>query len=401
MLQRMIACFMSIIAFFSTGFMTGGYTAGQAKKIASDPYASAGRGLTKELLKDCSSLVDHSVSNRTDGKGVPFVWPVAAYIEAMADAYRLFPSDIDLKLRYKDALTNVIEKYKVKNAEIAVPTRTFEGVSYYNSYPGGEGDYYYDDNEWICISLLSGYNSFRIKALLNAAEENLEFLWTGWDDVLGGGLYWSSDYDSKNACSNAPAAIAFLTAYQITGKEIYLERGKLIYDWMNETMREDDLFLDSIGINGSVNHWKGAYNQATMIYAGTLLYELSGENEYYDLTKATVDATVPLMFEQTTGENGGENVSMRENPIFKSWCVGWLARSWVKFYEADPEKDSTALELLCSVLNGELSTKDGNGLYDPFFLSGGRDDENYNEILSQSGVAAAFLCAGYYSAVLK
>ena len=87
--------------------------------------------------------------------------------------------------------------------------------------------------------------------------------------------------------------------------------------------------------------------------------------------------------------------------IFKSWCVGWLARSYVKFYETDPQKDTLPLERLTAVLTDELATRDGDGLYDPFFCSGGADPDNYTELLSQCGVAAAFLCAGYYTALLK
>ncbi len=167
-------------------------------------------------------------------------------------------------------------------------------------------------------------------------------------------------------------------------------------------MSESDLFVDCVNLDGTVrNRWKGAYNQATMIYAGSLLYEITGDEEYYALTKATVDATLPHIFNETAPENGESGYRMNSNPIFKAWCIGWLMRSYVKFYEIDPQKDAKPLEICAAVMRRELGTKDENGLYDPFFLSGGEDPENYTELLAQCGVACAFLNAAYYETVLK
>lgn len=401
MMQKILAFFLSVMMFFSTGVSTGKVSVQQAAQIAKDPCAAAGWELTELLMRRCSNLVTHKLYKRTNEKGSPTVWPAASYIEMLCDAYRLCPANVSLKLHYADALTKVLDRYKVENARINAPQGTYDGVTYYNASAGGEGDFYYDDNAWICIQQLLGYRNLGKPELLADAEKNLAFLWTGWDDALGGGIYWSSEFLGKHACDNAPIAIAELLAYQITGKEIYLERGKLLYDWMNAALRENDLFSDAILLTGEISEWKGIYNQATMIYAGSLLYEITGEQTYYDLTAATVNATLDLMFEVTEKEDGAARVAMRENPIFKSWCVGWLARSYVKFYETDPQKDTLPLERLTAVLTDELATRDGDGLYDPFFCSGGADPDNYTELLSQCGVAASFLCAGYYTALLK
>ncbi len=210
------------------------------------------------------------------------------------------------------------------------------------------------------------------------------------------------DRSSKNACSNAPAAIAFLLAYQCTGNEEYLDKGRQIYDWVNSALREDDLFIDNIvAATGEKNHWKGVYNQATMIYAGSLLYEITGDEAYYDLTRRTVNATLGLMFSEEQTEDGSSVIRMNGNPIYKAWCVGWLARSYVKFFETDPTKDTKPMEMLEAVLDRELLTGTEDGLYDPFFCSGYEDPDNAAELLAQCGVASAFLCAAYYDVFLK
>ena len=92
---------------------------------------------------------------------------------------------------------------------------------------------------------------------------------------------------------------------------------------------------------------------------------------------------------------------MNANPIFKAWCIGWLMRSYVKFYEVDPQKDAAALAHCAAVMRNELATKDADGLYDPYFCPGAEDPENYTDLLSQSGVACAFLNLADYETMPK
>ena len=397
MLQKLTSLVLSLVMFFSAGPLSSGRSPQKAKAVAQNEFAIAGYELTQLLCKDCYSVLHHTLNKATDQTGLPYVWSVGAFLEAMSDACRLFPRDLRLLTTYTDALTKLLKRYLVKDDTLQTPSGEVSGISYYNASAGNSGDYYYDDNEWVCIQLLEGYRILKRPDLLRAAEKNLEFLWTGWDDVLGGGLYWSAGYTSKNACANAPGAIAFLLAYQLTGNETYLEKGTMIYDWMNAVMREDDLFLDAISADGvNKDHWKAAYNQATMIYAGCLLYEITGNESYYRLTKATVDASLPLMFDVKE-----DDVSMRLNPIFTAWCIGWLARSYLKFYTVDPAHDPTPMEDLKAVAAKTLDTKDENGLYDPFFCSGGRDDDGKTGLLAQCGVACVLLNVADYDALLR
>lgn len=400
--QKLTAFFLSVILFFSSGVVFGKCDPDTARAVSSSACAQEGYRLTDYILKKSYDRKNHVFKENLGDGGASYIWATGSVIEMIADAYRLFPASAKLRTYYTEALTKVLKNYLVEDAEIATPGRTHSGVSYYNASAGNQGDYYYDDNEWVCIELLRGYQLLGKKELLDAALTNLDFLWTGWDDALGGGIYWSMGCEGKNACANAPAAIAFLLAYQCTGKEEYLQKGTMIWEWMNETMRENDLFIDAVNVaTGGKDLWKGVYNQATMIYAGCLLYEITGEQEWYDLTKATVQAVQTLMFTETETEDGGTDVSMNLNPIFSAWCVGWLVRCLVKYYEVDPAKDTRSMALLEAVLDKELATKDAEGLFDPFFCSGGSNPEAYRSLLSQDGVASAFLNAAYYDAVLK
>ena len=370
--------------------------------IAENPYASAGLELMHNVIDDYYTARTDWLKSDKGNSGACAVWAVGSFIEALAESYRLNPNDAEIKKIYIDALDGLLEAYKVENVTIRTPNRgTFSGISYYNATRGMSGDYYYDDNAWLCIQLLEAYTLLKDDKYLALAEENLEFLWTGWDEeVLGGGIYWDKSYGGKNTCANGPVAIAFLMAYQYTEKEEYLTKAKQIYDWANEKLLEGNLYIDSLGKDGGKNSWKAAYNQATMIYAASQLYEITGEEDYYKHAKKVVTATIGLMFKVQGGRNDMD-VSMNGNPIYKAWCIGWLVRSYVKYYQIDPAKNTAALKYMELVLDKELTTKTKDGYYDPYFLSGDWGSESKTDVLQPTGLVSVFCLAGYYDIYLK
>ncbi len=345
--------------------------------------------LMRQIIKDYwrTMYLRTDLNNSTPA----VVWGFASFMEAVAEAYRLFPEDKTIQKAYENAMTKGIEKYKVTET-IDTPTGQYT-VSYYNAGSGGRGDYYYDDDAWICIQFLNAYELLKDDKYLAEAEETLKFLWTGWDDVLGGGIYWDKTYGGKNTCANGPVAIAFLWAYQITKNEDYLTKGRMVYDWTREVLLDkgSNLYSDAISKSGSINNWKAAYNQGTMIYAGAQLYEITGDETYLTQARATNDASIGLMF-----SGRGSATKMNGNPIYKSWCVGWLARGYIKFYSVDPKKDTSAMTNLEAVLKKTLKSKNKKGYYDPYFMSGGWADESTTDVLQPCGVASVLCLATYY-----
>ncbi|MCR5040855.1 MAG: hypothetical protein K6C36_02000, partial [Clostridia bacterium] len=170
MIQKLIAFFTSVIMFFFAGPFSGGLTPAQARIAANDPYAVAGYGITAQLLKERYDIGHHKMRDTPDSDGMPFVWPAASFIETMADAYRLFPKNVRLKLDYCDALSNTLDRYLVEDAQIAASDGIVSGVSFYNSVAGNRDSYYYDDNEWVCIQLLLGYRQLGKADFLKAAQ---------------------------------------------------------------------------------------------------------------------------------------------------------------------------------------------------------------------------------------
>lgn len=358
-------------------------------------FAEPAWRLARTIIKDY--WTKGSLKSDLNG-GTAVVWGYASFMEAMAEAYRLFPDDANIKKAYLDSLDNGIMKYKVSNATITTPNGQTHTISYYNAGRGGTKDYYYDDDAWICIQFLNAYDLLKDEKYLKEAEETLEFLWTGWDEELGGGIYWDKTYKGKNTCANGPTAIAFLWAYQFTKNEEYLEKGKMIYDWTREVLfdKNSKLYSDSVNLKNEFNHWKSAYNQGTMIYAGAQLYQITGEETYLKQARETNDASISLMF-----KGRGSSASMNGNPIYKSWCIGWLVRGYLKFYEVDPKKDTNAMKCMQGVLKKNLKTKNKRGYYDPYFMSGDWSGESTIDVLQPCGMSSVMSLVTYYEIALK
>lgn len=357
-------------------------------------FAEPAYRLARQIIKDYWRK--GTLKGDLNSGGTPAVWGYASFMEAMAEAYRLFPEDEKIKAAYLDSVDSGIMKYKATNATIKTPDGKTHTVSYYNAGAGGRGDYYYDDDAWICIQFLNAYDLLKNEKYLKEAEETLEFLWTGWDDVLGGGIYWDKSYGGKHTCSNGPVAIAFLWAYQMTEKEEYLEKGKMIYKWTRDKLLDGNLYIDNMGVDGKTNNWKSAYNQGTMIYAGAQLYEITGDETYLTQTRATYTASVGLMF---TGR--GKAVNMNGNPIYKCWCVGWLVRGYLKFYSVDPKKDTDGMDKMATVLKRNLNTKTKRGYYDPYFMTGDWSGESVTDVLQPCGMLSVMALTTYYQEVMN
>ena len=94
----------------------------------------------------------------------------------------------------------------------------------------------------------------------------------------------------------------------------------------------------------------------------------------------------------------GNNLSMQGNPIFKAWCIGWLQRGFLLFESVDPNCTTRATDYMAKVLDKELTTKNANGYYDPYFSTGDWSGESKTDILQPSGIACTFLLVGLYDA---
>ena len=147
--------------------------------------------------------------------------------------------------------------------------------SYEPAPTNGNGhDKYYDDNAWMVLACLEAYDMTHDPRYSSRAQQTLTFVLSGWDDTLGGGIWWHEKHksDSKNTCANAPAAVGclWMAAYLPPEKaKASIDMARKIVDWTETTFEEKDgLYADSVSAaTGKMNRDRLTYNTALMIRA--------------------------------------------------------------------------------------------------------------------------------------
>ncbi len=131
-------------------------------------------------------------------------------------------------------------------------------------------DRYYDDNAWLVLAYAEAFEVTGNAAWLERAKLTLNYVLSGYDDRLGGGLYWREmPRDSKNTCTNAPAVVCCYRLARLTGDAQLKARGDAILDWTLAHLRdpEDGLMWDNIKLDGKVDKAKFSYNTALTLRA--------------------------------------------------------------------------------------------------------------------------------------
>jgi hypothetical protein len=157
---------------------------------------------------------------------------------------------------------------------------------------------YYDDNAWVGLNFMQEYDLTGQKPDLASAEGIFRYVVSGWDtsttDACPGGVFWEDVADStRNTISNAPNAEVGLEIYQATHDPYYLTWATQMYDWVRGCLlNSGDMYYDHLDSSGDVNTALWSYNQGTMIGAGTLLYQVTGDQAYLQQAEQTATASV-------------------------------------------------------------------------------------------------------------
>ena len=231
----------------------------------------------KTFWDPAKSIYIKSAQDRTPD----YVWRQAAAFSALLGAARLDPAIYQpiLARHFHGLETYWDAKAPIPGYEPA-PTR------------GNGHDKYYDDNAWIVITFLEAFELTHDRAYLARAQETARFVLSGWDDKLGGGIWWHALHkdDSKNTCANGPAAVGFLYLARVGppgDAPKWLEAARKAVDWTTAKLQATDgLFDDRIIVTtGEVKRGKLTYNSALMLRANLDLYRQTRRANYLDEAK--------------------------------------------------------------------------------------------------------------------
>ena len=232
----------------------------------------------------------------------------------------------------------------------------------YQSYPtfAGKNDRYYDDNDWIALDCCDYYEATGKQEYLDKAIALHRYIYSGWSDELGGGIYWCEQKrTSKNTCSNAPATVLCLKLYKLTKDEKYLKQAEETYEWTKKNLRdpEDFVYWDNINLEGQIGYAKYTYNSGQMIQAGVLLYQITGKEAYLQDAQQTAKGAYEYFCRLQQTPKG----EMRFYPD-SPWFNVILFRGLKALYQTD--HNPTYIKAMID--NADFAwrwTRDSNGLF--------------------------------------
>jgi len=188
---------------------------------------------------------------------------------------------------------NAAAKYNPAKYALWLTSYADSMAAYWNASPPVAGfdaspnsiqpDRYYDDNEWMVRDLANANQITQNSQYLKEAEDSAKFVWSGFSNDLGGGIFWhEQSKTSKNTCSNAPAADAFAQLYTLTNNRNYLDRAVSAYDWAHTNLRDPQtsLYWDSKNVNGTIGKTFWSYNTAMMIESASRLFSIRQDEKY-------------------------------------------------------------------------------------------------------------------------
>lgn len=212
---------------------------------------------------------------------VSYLWP---YVGMLTGANLLYELGYGKSILEKEF--GGVENYFVKRSELPA----------YQGEPTSKGlkDIFYDDNCIVAMEFIDAYKLTSEQKYLDKAIILTDFIMSGEDGRMGGGLYWF-EAASKNCqtgpncmkAANTTAYAAFVASdlYKLTKDSKHLAFAKKVYDWNYKTLRDksDNLYWNDINIGtGQINPTKWTYNAAMMIMSGVNLYEITKDRAYLE-----------------------------------------------------------------------------------------------------------------------
>lgn len=307
-----------------------------------------------------------------------FLWPYSGTFSAV-NALMEASGDLEYQQTLDKQVLAGLEKYfDTKRLPHAY-------ASYISSAPAS--DRFYDDNVWLGIDFTDIYMMTKDKRYLDKAELIWEFILSGTDDILGGGIYWCEQKkESKNTCSNAPGSVYAFKLFEATGDSCYFYKGQELYEWTKKNLQDsgDYLYYDNINLKGEVDKRKYAYNSGQMLQSAALQYKLTGDKKYLTEAQHIAKACYEYFFYDFTAEDGNTLRLLNKGDV---WFTAVMLRGFVELYHQDGDK--TYLNAFdVSLSYAWEHARDDEGLFSVDFSEQKQDDKKW--LLTQAAMVEMY-----------
>lgn len=155
---------------------------------------------------------------------------------------------------------------------------------YYTAVVHMGGEAYYDDNAWVVLGLYEIAMALNDDNIMNTSKGIMDYVMSG--ESVHGGVYWKETTISRHTCSTGPAIVSALLFYELTKDTKYLDFAIRNYEFAVNVLRDDNGMYNDYALHNIetgeefVDKAKYTYNTGTMIWAGALLFDITGVESY-------------------------------------------------------------------------------------------------------------------------
>ena len=202
-------------------------------------------------------------------------------------------------IRYTDAtgdksFEGTIESTFEKTKEFVVPANDNNPGKLVKNYINE----YYDDEGWWALAWVEAYDLTGKQKYLEMAKTIFEDMKTGWDEKCNGGIYWKKGLPYKSAISNELfMLLGARLALRDKNRSYYRDWVIKEWTWFSQTGMINDLPLvhDGVRENCEAKGRHYTYNQGVILAALVDLSQLTGDNQYINLASKIALAAIQNM----------------------------------------------------------------------------------------------------------
>lgn len=317
-----------------------------------------------------------------DQKNIPnqysYLWPYSGTFSAVNAMFEASGSKQYQAILDEKVLPGLEEYFDKKRTPYGY-------ASYINSAP--ESDRFYDDNVWLGIDFTDTYMLTNNQKYLDKAKLIWDFVASGMDEKLGGGIYWCEQKkESKNTCSNAPGSVFALKLFMATKDSLYFDQGKILYEWTKKELQDpsDYLYFDNVNLEGKIGKAKYPYNSGQMLQAASLLYKFTNDKIYLTDAKNIAKSGYNFFFEDFTSPEGESFKILKKNDV---WFIAVMLRGYIELYHLDNNK--TYLDSFQKNLDYAWThSRDKTGLFNVDWTGEKKDDKKW--LLTQAAMVEMY-----------